>query len=328
LVINPTFEPRRRSTLDLIVAGSKDGIVMVEAGAKEVPEAQMVEALERAHAAIKDIVAGIDQRAAQAGKTKRVAAEKKQVSEDLVKEVEGKVLGPLSDAMRIKDKLENYATVDKVISEFVAGLPDDDPVRKAESKAIAKSLKEKVLRDEILDRGQRLDGRKFDEIRKITIEVGVLPRTHGSCLFTRGETQALVTATLGTADDQQKVETVDGETWKRFMLHYNFPPFSVGEVKFLRGPGRREIGHGALAERALTPMVPGEESFPYTIRVVSDILESNGSSSMATVCGGCLALMDAGVPIKAPVAGIAMGLVKEGDKYSILTDIAGAEDHY
>ena len=329
-IINPTFEQRKRSTLDLIVAGSKDGIVMVEAGAKEVPEDRMVQALERAHAAIKDIVAGIDALAAQAGKTKRAIAPKKAYAKERVAEVEGKVLGPLSDAMRIKDKLENYATVDKVVKEYVDGLSDDDPVRKAESKSIAKSLKEKILRDEILERGRRLDGRRFDEIRTITIEVGVLPRTHGSCLFTRGETQALVVATLGTADDQQKVETVDGETWKRFMLHYNFPPFSVGEVKFLRGPGRREIGHGALAERALLPMMPAEENFPYTVRVVSEITESNGSSSMASVCGGSLAMMDAGVPLKAPVAGVAMGLVMNEDtgKYAILSDIAGAEDHY
>ena len=329
-IINPTYEQRKRSTLDLIVAGSKDGIVMVEAGAQEVPEEQMVNALEAAHAAIKEIVAGIDELAKQAGKAKRTAAAAKDVSPDLVAEVEGKVLEPLSAAMRIKDKLENYATVDKVINDYVAGLSDDDPVRKAESKSIAKSLKEKILREEVLERGKRLDGRRFDEIRKITIEVGVLPRTHGSCLFTRGETQALVTATLGTADDQQKVETVDGETWKRFMLHYNFPPFSVGEVKFLRGPGRREIGHGALAERALYPMMPTEEKFPYTVRVVSEILESNGSSSMASVSGGSLAMMDAGVPLKAPVAGMAMGLVMDEDtgKYAILSDIAGAEDHY
>ena len=329
-VINPTFAERKRSTLDLIVAGSKDGIVMVEAGAKEVPEEEMVQALEQAHAAIKEIVTGIEQLVAQAGKPKRAPAAGREVSKDLVAEVEGKLLAPLADAMRIKDKLENYATVDKVIGEFVAGLPDDDPERKAESKAIAKGLKEKILRDEVLGRGQRLDGRKFDEIRTITIEVGILPRTHGSALFTRGETQALVTATLGTADDQQKVETVDGETWKRFMLHYNFPPFSVGEVKFLRGPGRREIGHGALAERSLLPMMPTEESFPYTVRIVSEILESNGSSSMASVCGGSLAMMDAGVPLKAPVAGVAMGLVmdEETGKYAILSDIAGAEDHY
>jgi polyribonucleotide nucleotidyltransferase len=329
-VINPTFEQRKRSTLDLIVAGSKDGIVMVEAGAKEVPEAQMVQALERAHAAIKDIVAGIDALAAQAGKTKRVPALKKEISREFIKEIEDQVLGPLTEAMRIRDKLENYSTVDRVVNGFVASLPEGDADKKADAKSILKDLKEKVLRDEILERGRRLDGRKFDEIRNITIEVGVLPRTHGSALFTRGETQALVTATLGTADDQQKVETVDGETWKRFMLHYNFPPFSVGEVKFLRGPGRREIGHGALAERALAPMMPTEEQFPYTVRIVSDILESNGSSSMASVCGGSLAMMDAGVPLKASVAGVAMGLVMNEDtgKYAILSDIAGAEDHY
>ncbi len=329
-VINPTFAERKRSTLDLIVAGSKDGIVMVEAGAKEVPEEQMVQALEHAHAAIKEIVAGIEDLVAKAGKAKREASAAKEIPADLVAEVQGKLRGPLADAMRIKDKLQNYATVDKVISEFVAGLPEEDPERKANAKAVAKGLKEKILREEVLERGQRLDGRKFDEIRKITIEVGVLPRAHGSALFTRGETQALVTATLGTADDQQKVETVDGETWKRFMLHYNFPPFSVGEVKFLRGPGRREIGHGALAERSLFPMMPTEEAFPYTVRIVSEILESNGSSSMASVCGGSLAMMDAGVPLKAPVAGVAMGLVMDEStgKYAILSDIAGAEDHY
>jgi polyribonucleotide nucleotidyltransferase len=329
-IINPTYEQRKRSTLDLLVAGSKDGLVMVEAGAKEVPEEQMVQALDRAHAAIKEIVAGIDALAGQAGKAKRIPAEKREISADLRKQVEDAILDPLGDAMRIKDKLENYATVDKVIGEYIAGLSDEDAERKADSKSVAKGLKEKVLRDEILDRGTRLDGRRFDEIRNITIEVGVLPRTHGSCVFTRGETQALVTATLGTADDQQKVETVDGEMWKRFMLHYNFPPFSVGEVKFLRGPGRREVGHGALAERALQPVMPAEEDFPYTVRVVSDILESNGSSSMASICGGSLSMMDAGVPLKAPVAGVAMGLVmnEETGKFAVLSDIAGAEDHY
>src|SRR4029434_6343323 len=216
-----------------------------------------------------------------------------------------KVLVPLADAMRIQDKLENYGTVDQVLANLIATIPDDEVERKSEAKAVFKELKEKVLRDEILERGKRLDGRAFDQIRSITIEVGVLPRTHGSAVFTRGETQALVTATLGTADDQQKVETVDGETWKRFMLHYNFPPFSVGEVKFLRGPGRREIGHGALAERALREMLPAEDAFPYTVRIVSEILDSSGSSSMASICGGSLALLDAGVPQKAAVAGIA-----------------------
>ncbi|MGH9174564.1 MAG: polyribonucleotide nucleotidyltransferase, partial [Vicinamibacterales bacterium] len=237
---------------------------------------------------------------------------------------------PLTNAMRIRDKLENYGSVDEVLKELIASMPEDEAERKGEAKGIFKALQEKVLRDEILERSVRLDGRKFDEIRPIWIETSVLPRVHGSAVFTRGETQALVTATLGTADDQQKIETVDGETWKRFMLHYNFPPFSVGEVQFLRGPGRREIGHGALAERSLAPMMPSEEEFPYTVRIVSDILESNGSSSMASVCGGALAMMDAGVPIKKPVAGVAMGLILDENtgKYAVLTDIAGAEDHY
>src|SRR5438093_1003056 len=209
-------------------------------------------------------------------------------------------------------------------------LPEGEIERKVEAKAVFKDLKEKVLRDEVLDHGRRLDGRKFDEIRNIWIETSVLPRTHGSSVFTRGETQALVTCTLGTGEDAQKIESFEGEQWKSFMLHYNFPPFSVGEVAFLRGPGRREVGHGALAERALAPMIPGEEQFPYTVRVVSDILESNGSSSMASVCGGALAMMDAGVPLKSAVAGIAMGLVmdEKSGKYAVLSDIAGAEDHY
>jgi len=328
-VINPTFEQRKRSRIDLVVAGSNEGIVMVEAGAKEATEEEMVQALEHAHAAIKDIVVGIDALAERAGNKKQQVA-KKEIGKEFYREVEEKVLTPLADAMRIQDKLENYGTVDQVLSDLIATIPEEEIERKVEAKAIFKELKEKVLRDEILERGKRLDGRKFDEIRTITIEVGVLPRVHGSAVFTRGETQALVTATLGTADDQQKVETVDGETWKRFMLHYNFPPFSVGEVAFMRGPGRREIGHGALAERALAPMMPTEEKFPYTVRLVSDILESNGSSSMASVCGGSLSMMDAGVPLKSPVAGVAMGLVmnEENGKFAVLTDIAGAEDHY
>jgi polyribonucleotide nucleotidyltransferase len=328
-LINPTFEQRRRSRLDLIVAGSKDAIVMVEAGSKEVSEEEMVQALDRAHAAIKEIVAGIDALARDAGK-KKLEVKQKEYSKELYDEVESKAYAPLAAAMRIKDKLENYASVDRVLAELLAGIPDTEPDRRVDAKGIFKELKEKVMRDEALERGKRLDGRAFDEIRPITIEVGVLPRAHGSAVFTRGETQALVTATLGTAEDQQKIEMVDGEIWKRFMLHYNFPPFSVGEVQFLRGPGRREIGHGALAERALTPMVPPEEKFPYTVRVVSDILESNGSSSMASVCGGSLAMMDAGVPMTAPVAGVAMGLImdEQTGKYAVLSDIAGAEDHY
>src|SRR5262245_43537529 len=328
-VINPTFEQRKQSKLDLVVAGSRDGLVMVEAGAKEVSEQQVVEALEAAHAAIKQIVATIDDLAREAGK-KKLQVQKKEIGHDFYREVEEKVLVPLTEAMRIRGKLENYDRVDQVLEELVASIPEGEVVRKLEAKAIFKDLKEKVLRDEVLTHGQRLDGRKFDEVRPIWIETGVLPRTHGSAVFTRGETQALVTCTLGTAEDAQKIEGFEGEQWKSFMLHYNFPPFSVGEVAFLRGPGRREVGHGALAERALAPMIPDAETFPYTIRVVSDILESNGSSSMASVCGGALAMMDAGVPLKAPVAGIAMGLVmdEKTGRYAVLSDIAGAEDHY
>jgi polyribonucleotide nucleotidyltransferase len=260
----------------------------------------------------------------------KVQVQKKEFGHDFYREVEERVYVPLSEAMRIRGKLENYDRVDQVLDELIASLPEGEVERRVEAKAIFKELKEKVLRGEILERGARLDGRKFDEIRPISIEVGVLPRAHGSTVFTRGETQALVTATLGTAEDQQKIEMVDGEIYKRFMLHYNFPPFSVGEVAFLRGPGRREVGHGALAERALTPLIPAEETFPYTMRVVSDILESNGSSSMASVCGGSLALMDAGVPLKSAVAGVAMGLVmdEKSGRYAVLSDIAGAEDHY
>jgi polyribonucleotide nucleotidyltransferase len=328
-VINPTFEQRKASRLDLVVAGSRDGLVMVEAGAKEVTEDQVVEALEAAHAAIKQIVATIDDLAKEAGKTK-VAVAKKEIGHEFYREVEERVLAPLTEAMRIRGKLENYDRVDQVLEEFVASIPEGEIQRKVDAKSIFKDLKEKVLYNEILNHNVRLDGRKLDEIRPIWIETSVLPRTHGSAVFTRGETQALVTCTLGTAEDAQKVESFEGEQWKSFMLHYNFPPFSVGEVAFLRGPGRREVGHGALAERALAPMIPGEEQFPYTVRVVSDILESNGSSSMASVCGGSLAMMDAGVPLKAPVAGIAMGLVmdEKSGKYAVLSDIAGAEDHY
>jgi polyribonucleotide nucleotidyltransferase len=328
-VVNPTFEQRKQSKLDLVVAGSKDGLVMVEAGAKQVSEQQVVEALETAHAAIKQIVATIDDLAREAGKNK-LAVARKEIGHDFYREVEEKVLVPLTEAMRIRGKLENYDRVDEVLEELVASLPEAEVERRLEAKHIFKELKEKVLRDEAIERGHRLDGRAFDEIRPIWIEVGVLPRTHGSAVFTRGETQALVTCTLGTAEDAQKIESFEGEAWKSFMLHYNFPPFSVGEVAFLRGPGRREVGHGALAERALAPMIPLEEKFPYTVRVVSDILESNGSSSMASVCGGSLAMMDAGVPLDAAVAGIAMGLVmdEKTGRHAILSDIAGAEDHY
>jgi polyribonucleotide nucleotidyltransferase len=328
-VINPTFAQRKESKLDLVVAGSKDGLVMVEAGASEVSEAQVIEGLNQGHAAIKQIIAAIDDMAREAGK-KKLAVPRKEIAADFYREIEGKVFEPLARAMRIHDKLENYESVETALKELVAAIPETESERRADAKAIFKELKEKVLREEVLTHGVRLDGRKFDEIRPIWIETGVLPRTHGSAIFTRGETQALVTCTLGTDDDAQKIETFEGETWKGFMLHYNFPPFSVGEVGRMSGPGRREVGHGALAERSLAQMLPAEEQFPYTVRVVSDILESNGSSSMASVCGGSLAMMDAGVPLKAPVAGVAMGLVMDErtGKYAVLTDIAGAEDHY
>jgi len=328
-LINPTFQQRKESKLDLVVAGSKDGLVMVEAGAKEVTEEQVVEALERAHAAIKRIIAAIDDLAKVAARTK-VEVATRTIAADVVSEVESKAFAPLQSAMRIREKLDNYGQVDQVQKDLLATYPEDEPARRADVKHVFKDLKEKVLRDEVLTHGVRLDGRKFDEVRPIWIETGVLPRTHGSAVFTRGETQALVTCTLGTDDDAQKIESFEGETWKSFMLHYNFPPFSVGEVGRMSGPGRREVGHGALAERALTPMLPGEDGFPYTVRIVSDILESNGSSSMATVCGGSLAMMDAGVPLKNAVAGIAMGLVmdEKTGKYAVLSDIAGAEDHY
>src|SRR5258705_7291970 len=328
-LVNPTFKQRKESKLDLIVAGSKDGLVMVEAGAREVTEEQVVQALDTAHAAIKQIVAAIDDLAKEAGKKKLIVS-KKEIGHEFYREVEEKVYVPLTEAMRIHGKLENYETVDQALKDLVASIPAEEVERKTEAKTIFKELKEKVLREEVLTHNVRLDGRKFDEVRPIWIETGVLPRTHGSAVFTRGETQALVTCTLGTADDAQKIESFEGETWKSFMLHYNFPPFSVGEVGFMRGPGRREVGHGALAERALTPLMPTEDQFPYTVRVVSDILESNGSSSMASVCGGSLAMMDAGVPIKQAVAGIAMGLVmdEKSGKYAVLSDIAGAEDHY
>jgi len=328
-LINPTYEERRKGQLDLVVAGSRDAIVMVESGAREVSEEDIVKALELGHDAIRQIVDAIDDLRKEIGREK-LEVTAKAIGTEFYREVEEKVFVPLSEAMRIRGKMENYDRVDQVLEDLIASIPEEEVERKVEANIIFKSLKEKVLRDEVLERNQRLDGRAFDEIRSIWIEVGALPRTHGSAVFTRGETQALVTATLGTSEDQQKIEMVDGEIYKRFILHYNFPPFSVGEVKFLRGPGRREVGHGALAERALAPMVPSEEEFPYTIRVVSDILESNGSSSMASVCGGALAMMDAGVPLKAPVAGVAMGLIMDEatGRYAVLSDIAGAEDHY
>jgi len=328
-VVNPaTADLRTKSRLNLLVAGTEDAIVMVESGAQELSEAEMVQALTEGHQVIRQICALQKQLRQTVGKPKREVV-KKEVDPGLAAEIEASMAGPLLEAMRKTNKLEMYARMKQVRDEFLKSLPEDQAEKRAVVPAVYDGLREKLLRTEILVNSRRLDGRRFDEIRPITSEVGVLPRTHGSALFTRGETQALVTATLGTSEDSQIIDTVqEPESRKRFMLHYNFPPFSVGEVKFLRGPGRREIGHGALAERAVRVMLPDEEAFPYTIRIVSDILESNGSSSMASICGGVLALMDAGVPIKSPVAGVAMGLVKEDDKWAVLSDIAGEEDHY
>jgi polyribonucleotide nucleotidyltransferase len=326
-VINPKIEQLKTSRLNLTVVGSREAIVMVEAGAQEVTEAEMIEALGVAHQAIQKLVDMQEELYREIKPEKRTVKAKPQNNE-LHKKVEEAVSAPLLEAMQVSGKLESQNRVAEVKGELLKGFPEDDAEERLMASGYFEELQEKALRSEVLENKRRLDGRRFDEIRAITCEVGVLPRTHGSSVFTRGETQALVTVTLGTSEDVQRQDWIEGMSQKRFMLHYNFPPFSVGEVKFLRGPGRREIGHGALAERSLAPVMPPEDKFPYTVRIVSDILESNGSSSMATVTGGCLALMDAGVPIQAPVAGIAMGLVKDGDNYAILTDIAGAEDHY
>ncbi len=327
-VINPLNSEIKESRLNLIVAGSADAICMVEAGAQEVTEAEVLTALQKGHEAIRELVGLQQQLVTLAGKTKRTVVAGP-ADEALKAEVEGRYASQIRDALHIPGKLNSYARLDELKAELKNSIPKEEEVRRRLAMQYFETVLERVFREEILADRKRPDGRNFDEIRNITIETSVLPRTHGSALFTRGETQALVTVTLGTADDEQRLDSVEGgETSKRFMLHYNFPPFSVGEVSPLRGPGRREVGHGALAERSLLAIMPKEESFPYTVRIVSDIFESNGSSSMASVCGGCLALMDAGVKITSPVAGVAMGLVKEGDKYAILTDIAGAEDHY
>ena len=326
-VVNPTTSSLKDSRLNLTIAGNEEAIVMVEAGADEVSEEQMVEALDFGHGVIRQLIALQKDLYRQINPVKRQVV-KPSFDAAEYERMERSYAARISEALRIKGKLASYARLDELKKEVVEAIPAEDAQRQAQATAIFDRVLERVFRKEILEDRVRPDTRRFNEIRPITAQVSVLPRTHGSALFTRGETQALVTVTLGTADDEQRMDTLEGESFKRFMLHYNFPPFSVGEVKFLRGPGRREIGHGALSERSLLPVMPSEEAFPYTIRVVSDILESNGSSSMATICGGILALMDAGVPIKSPVAGVAMGLVKEGEKYAILSDIAGVEDHY
>lgn len=329
-VVNPTYEQLRNSKLNLIVAGSEDAIVMVEAGAKEVSEQVMLEALLFGHGEIRKLVALQKAMYETLGIQKREYAPP-QRNEEMLKEIEEKFGAELREAINVenKSKIESYAAIDDLKTRVKESYPEEDEAKRAEAKELFDFLKERIFRDDILNNKRRPDGRRFSEIRPISIEVGWIPRTHGSSLFTRGETQAIVTATLGTSQDVQYVDSLEtGEYKRRFMLNYNFPPFSVGETGRTGSPGRREIGHGALAHRALDAVMPDETEFPYIVRVVSDITESNGSSSMATVCGGCLAMMDAGVPIKAPVAGVAMGLVKEDKKFAILTDIAGAEDHY
>ena len=325
---NPSYEETKSAKLGIVVAGTDQGIVMVEAGANEATEAEVLDAIEFGHDCCKKIAAGIRELVKLAGKPKR-EYNPPVINQEMLAKISAEVRADLSDALNTQKhgKTESYSRIDAAKAKAIALFTED--AQQLEAKKVFDSLKETIFRDEMLKDRRRPDGRAFDEIRKITCEIGVLPRTHGSAIFTRGETQALVTTTLGNKDDEQRIEMFDSaETSKRFMLHYNFPPFSVGEVGFMRGPGRREIGHGALAERALTAVIPDEKSFPYTLRVVSDILESNGSSSMASVCGGTLSMMDAGVPVVSAVAGIAMGLVLEGDAYAVLTDIAGAEDHY
>jgi polyribonucleotide nucleotidyltransferase len=326
-VANPTVSQRSASDLDLVVAGTQEAIVMVEAGAQEVQEEDMVEALLFGHEKIKKLVKLQKDLQAKIGK-KKLAVTAPQRDEDVYAKVAGKYATRLMEALTMKVKIESYKTIDALKKEAVNEFKGEDGGLAGEAKACFDLLKETLFRNAVLKQGVRLDGRRFDEIRPLNIEVGVLPFAHGSALFTRGETQALVSTTLGTLDDIQIIDGLEEEFQKKFFLHYNFPGYSVGECKPNRGPGRREIGHGNLAERAIAAMMPDAGANPYTIRVVSDITESNGSSSMATICGGTLSLMDAGVQLKSPVAGVAMGLVSEGDQYVILSDIAGQEDHY
>jgi len=326
-IINPGQKELETTLLNLVVAGTMDAIMMVEGGANELTEDQMLDALDTAHREIKKIVAFQNELVSKVGKPKR-PVKTVEIDKDLAEQVATLAMDQLRTAIVIPNKMERQKTLDVMLDEIKQKLKkEDDPTRSRQISTIFFDIEKNEVRKIILEKNTRADGRKPDQIRPISSSVGLLPRTHGSALFTRGETQALVVTTLGTSEDEQRIDSLEGEYFKTFMLHYNFPPFSVGETKPLRGPGRREVGHGALAERALKAMVPKKQEFPYTIRLVSDILESNGSSSMATVCGGTLALMDAGVPIKAPVAGIAMGLIKEGEKVVILSDILGLEDH-
>ena len=325
-VVNPDMHMLTKSDLDLVVAGTADAIMMVEASAEGLLEAVMLDALELAHQEIKHIVSKVSELREAAGRPKRVMVVEP-VNEELQTQVKQFSSSRVREAAFIQNKTDRQERLDEIVREVIEKLGGDEPACHRQIKAFCHALEYDEVRAMIMEKKVRADGRGLAEIRPITCETGILPRTHGSALFTRGETQSLAVVTLGTADDEQRVNALEGEYFRTFLLHYNFPPFSVGEARPLRSPGRREVGHGKLAERALTFVVPSREAFPYTIRLVSDILESNGSSSMATVCGGSLALMDAGVPITEPVAGIAMGLIKEGDRMAILSDILGLEDH-
>jgi polyribonucleotide nucleotidyltransferase len=326
LIANPTNDQREQSDLEVVLAGGREAIVMVEAGAREVAEQVMIEALLFGHAALQPLLDLQEELRRRVGKPKRTFTPPP-VPEGLADRVRALCEGRLREAIRVAGKHERRDLSKKAVEETVAALLPEFPEHEKTIKKAGEALEKEIVRKRVAVERVRLDGRGPADIRPISIEVGLLPRAHGSALFTRGETQALVATTLGTGEDMQRIDALEGDYFKRFMLHYNFPPFSTGEVKFLRAPGRREIGHGALAERAIRAVLPSEAEFGYAIRVVSDILESNGSSSMATVCGASLSLMDAGVKVKAPVAGIAMGLIKEGDQVAIISDILGDEDH-
>ncbi|NOY77569.1 MAG: polyribonucleotide nucleotidyltransferase [Calditrichaeota bacterium] len=325
-VINPTFAQLEESELDVIIAGSSDSIAMVEGWSNEISEEDMLQALDFGHEAIKKIVELQNELVKEIGRPKR-SYEPAAIPEELQKEVRARAESKMVEIVQIAEKKERSTAIKTLVEEIAQSLEETFPDASGMIAAVVGDIEKEIMRKNILEKGKRLDGRSLKDIRPITCEIGLIPRAHGSALFTRGQTQSLSATTLGTKMDEQKIEGLEGGTWKRYMLHYNFPPFSVGEVKPMRGPGRREIGHGQLAERALKPVIPDDTEFPYTIRIVSDIMESNGSSSMATVCAGSLSLMDAGVPVKAAVAGIAMGLIKENDKVAILTDILGDEDH-
>ncbi len=325
-VVNPTQSQLQDSDADIFLSGSREAIVMVEGGARMLPEDTILEALFLGHEAIQPLLDYQEEIKRALGKSKRPVPVV-QRDRALIQRVDELARGKILAAIAVPEKQERYKRLDEAKGEVVAQVLVEHPEKERDIKTCFEELKKDCFRQLIVKERRRIDGRGLKEVRPITCEVEILPRTHGSALFTRGETQALVVTTLGTTSDEQKIDALIGEHYKKFMLHYNFPPFSVGEVKFLRGPSRRDIGHGALAERALLPVIPKEEGFPYTLRIVSEVLESNGSTSMATVCGGSLSLMDAGVPITAPVAGIAMGLIKEADEVRVLSDILGDEDH-